>query len=163
MVLFKSAVAVWKLPWQKLVKHRDCDKVLLESQNLASTWNTHDLFRAWVQAKKKSWRVKICVKVNTVSWADSTQAWGLGRLGFNPNRVSDFVQILEPLCASVPMSWMDLLGFGLAVSISVLLRGFPGVPWGWWMTGGVAMLKTQFNAPCTNQNMKFSAAYVETM
>lgn len=34
MVLFQSAMAVWKLLWQKLVKHMNCNKVLLESQNL---------------------------------------------------------------------------------------------------------------------------------
>lgn len=53
MVLFKSSMAVWKLLWQKLVKHTDCNKVLLESQNPTSTWNTCDLFCACVQTNKK--------------------------------------------------------------------------------------------------------------
>lgn len=52
MVLFKSAMAVWKLLWQKLFKHMNCNKVLHDSQNLTSTLNTHDLFCAWLQAKK---------------------------------------------------------------------------------------------------------------
>lgn len=65
--------------------------------------------------------------------------------------LSIFCANLVPPCASVLVSWMEIILFGPAY-IPVLLTGCPGVFWGRWMAGTVGVLRKQISSHWRNSS-----------